>query len=76
MTPTLYRYNATNAATAITATKPFEAPSHARRPQHVVGEEKREIDDDADDRRGDAGKRRGEFEVAVRGLDERARRAR
>src|SRR6185295_16898780 len=43
----------------------------ARRPQHVVCEEQGEIDDHADDRRGDRGERRGEPEVAVRRLDQR-----
>jgi hypothetical protein len=51
--------------------RPFEGACESLRPQHVVRKEDREIEYDPDDRRRDAGQRRGEREIAVRAFDER-----
>jgi uncharacterized membrane protein len=42
------------------------------RPQHVVAEEQRQVEDDADHGGGDGGQRRGELEVVVGRFDQRA----
>ncbi len=39
-------------------------------PEHMVGEEQCQIDDDTHHGSGDGSQRRGEFQVAVCGLDE------
>ncbi len=71
ITPTLKRNSATAAATRDQRRDRVEAPAEALRPQHVVGEEQRQVEDHADHRRGDRRQRRGEAELAVRGLDQR-----
>lgn len=48
-----------------------EAAAETLRPEHVRGEEHRQVGDDADDGGGDAGKRRSEAKRAVRRFDER-----
>ena len=67
----LVRSSATRASAADQCRDPVEAPVKARRPEHVIGEEQRQVEDHADHRRRDAGERRGELQVAVRGFDER-----
>ena len=52
--------------------QPVEAGGQALGPKDVVAEEERQIEDNANDRGGDGGKRRGEFEVVVGGFDQRA----
>jgi hypothetical protein len=47
------------------------AAAEPRRPQHVIGEEDRQIQYHADHRGRDARQRSGEFQVAVRGFDQR-----
>src|SRR3954469_8268326 len=50
---------------------PVEGAAGTLRPEDVISEEHRQIEDDADDGRGDGGERGGELQVAVRGFDER-----
>ena len=72
MTPILNRNSATAAAIPMSADGHLGEPAQPLRPQDVIGEEDRQVGDDADHRRGDARQRRGELELAVGRLDERA----
>ena len=68
--PTSNRSSAT--AAMIAETTWAKATPEAGRPQHVIGEEQREIQDHADDRCRDRRKRRREAEPPVRRFDEGA----
>jgi drug/metabolite transporter (DMT)-like permease len=46
-------------------------PAKTLRPQHVVAEEQRQVEDHADHGGGDGGERGGEFEIVVGRLDQR-----
>ena len=50
---------------------PIEAASKTLRPQHVIAEEQRQVEDDANHRSSNAGQRRGELQFVVGGLHQR-----
>lgn len=69
MTPSLEAKQRHGRRRAYECRCPLKVPREALRPEHVVGEEHRQIHDDTDHSGRDAGQWRREFEIAMRGLD-------